>query len=384
MFIERLFVKDVRNLESVDVTNFTSINFFLGANGSGKTALLEALSLVSLGRSFRTRNINTVIRKDQSLASVFAHCSTEAGDKLELGIARDREKNISVSVNGEKSRQLASLSYSLPSLFFDTAEHELIDGPPSKRLAFIDWGVFHVEHAFLSLWRTHKRLIQQRNQLLKSSKHYESLLDLDKKLVTIAYEIESIRYRYLCHWLEAFRSIVEQYHFDLGEKVVFIYQDGFKQINQEITPEISASLADIINEELYCKQVLALLESQYSLDLKKKYSRYHTGKSVLSFKVETSRAEDFYSRGEQKIFSYFLKISQAFHLKMSQSIHPIFLIDDISAELDNYHFQLLIHVLSDLGFQCFITSSDLDIQNTEQLKTKDISMFHVKHGKIYQ
>ena len=63
MHIQRLLLENIRNLEQVSLEDLSTLNFFIGPNGSGKTSLLEGIAIVSQGRSFRNNKIQTVINQ---------------------------------------------------------------------------------------------------------------------------------------------------------------------------------------------------------------------------------------------------------------------------------------------------------------------------------
>ncbi len=377
MFINRLVVKDVRNLTSVDLNGFKKINLLKGRNASGKTAFLEAISLLSVGRSFRTRAISSVVSRDQSLLSIYGECISEQNQVFELGLSRDKEKNFTIRINGETAPSLASLSYCLPTQIFNSDVLLLIEGASSERLTFIDWGVFHVEHSFLSLWRLHKKHLSQRNLLLKQANlKYQDLLSIDEQLAKVGIQIEQLRYQYLHNFLNMFKRVSEENGFSLGEQIKFVYADGWR-ISRKPICENEITTLSLSSEEIIKKQ-----ENSFERDRKKKYTSYHAGKSELIIMLDTCPAKQFLSRGEMKTLCFFLKVAQAIYLNESMHLKPIFLVDDLGAELDQENFNLILRMLLRYGFQSFISVTDnLDMKSLMEDKI-NVQMFHVEHGKI--
>ncbi|MCY4044717.1 MAG: DNA replication and repair protein RecF, partial [Cellvibrionales bacterium] len=369
MRIQRLLIENVRNLTDVSIEDFAQVNLFKGLNASGKTAFLEALSLLSVGRSFRTRNVSQVITHKQDHLSVYADCQMDNMESNQIGILRSRSGQYRIRFNGETVKSLATLSYSLPSLLFAHASLQLLEEPASSRLKFLDWGVFHVEHSFLSLWQTHNKHLEYRNQLLKSRKPSNEFSDINQKLCHTDCEIERLRYKYLSEVIALFKQLSASCNFTLGNALDFYYKDGFNQGKYEI----GTSVMQLENND-----VIAQFASAFERESKRGYSLYHAGKSDIEIHYQSlGLAKHILSKGEMKTVCFFLKMAQAIYLDKTVGIKPILLIDDLGAELDSNYFEVLINLLFEYEFQCFITMTDnLDIARLSE-KNGNIKMFHV-------
>ena len=376
MFLTRLIVRDIRNLSSVELSEFKQVNIFRGKNAAGKTAFLEAIYLLSVGRSFRTRSISSVIARDKTLLSVYGECLSDQNQVSELGLSRDKEKNFTVRINGESSPNLASLSYCLPTLLFNSDVLSLIEGPSTQRLNFIDWGVFHVKHSFLSLWRLHKKHLGQRNNRLKQAVvSYDDISFIDEQLASVSLQIENLRYEYLKGFLDVFFRIASENGFSLARSLKFTYIDGWRLLKQEIDNQ--AICLELSEEAIIEKQKHA-----FERDAKKKFSSFHAGKSELLISFDGQLVKEYLSRGEMKTLCFFLKVAQALYLKEISHVKPVFLVDDLGAELDQTNFDMILNMLIRHGFQSFISITEtIDIDNHIDNAT-NVQMFHVEHGKI--
>lgn len=374
MRIQRLLIENVRNITDLSIEEFAQVNFFKGHNASGKTAFLEALSILSIGRSFRSRNVSHIISHQKDHLSVYADCQMDNMESNQLGILRNRSGHYRIRFNGESVKSLATLSYSLPSLLFAQSSLQLLEEPASSRVKFLDWGVFHVEHTFLSLWQTHNKHLEYRNQLLKSRKSSAELEDINIKLARVDVDIENLRYKYFVEIINIFKSLSEACNFRLGSSLMFAYRDGF---------HVQRAFIDYCDFTINELDIVSKLEDAYSKEIKRGYSLYHAGKSDIEVLVDDmGLAKNILSKGEMKAVCFFLKIAQAIYLDEKVGIKPILLVDDIGAELDSRYFQILIDLLFKYKFQSFITMTDnLDISQVCE-KNGNIKMFHVEHGKI--
>ena len=154
MTIDRLDIQSIRNISSARLEQLGQVNIFHGANGSGKTSVLEAVHMLCLGRSFRSRQMRSVIQDAADEATVFAAVRDEKSARLKkVGVSRSRTQAAQIRIDGEQIRSLASLAELLPVQLLNADSFDLIEGGPALRRQFLDWGVFHVEHCFLQHWQ---------------------------------------------------------------------------------------------------------------------------------------------------------------------------------------------------------------------------------------
>ena len=141
MQLSQVDIQGVRNLKSVSLIPASGINLIYGCNASGKTSLLEAIYLLSHGRSFRTSNIRSVIHSESTKLAVFGKVIQEqTGSCIKLGL----EKGIShtqIRINQQNVTQASRLAAYLPVQIINPEAHRLLEQGPSQRRKFIDWGL---------------------------------------------------------------------------------------------------------------------------------------------------------------------------------------------------------------------------------------------------
>jgi DNA replication and repair protein RecF len=140
-------------------------NLFIGPNASGKTSLLEAAFFLGRGRSFRSRRRDALIRHGQE-AFLLAGRSEVGAVATPLGVRASR-KDTEWRVGGAPADGIADLAEQFPAQVIDPDVHKLLEEGPGRRRRFLDWGVFHVEPAFLENWRRYHQALRQRNAALK-------------------------------------------------------------------------------------------------------------------------------------------------------------------------------------------------------------------------
>ena len=198
MPIRSLSVNKIRNIDAVSFEPSERINIIYGANGSGKTSLLEAVHFLGLTRSFRTNQFRYLVTSSEKESLVFSKIDAVGNGQLKpLGVSRGLEGDVGIRFNGN-SIDLSELATLVPLQLINTDTFELLEGSQGTRRQFIDWGVFHSDAIFIQLWRAFKRVLQQRNSLLKCGKIDPVLRQVwDQEFIQYAEQLTSMRERYI-------------------------------------------------------------------------------------------------------------------------------------------------------------------------------------------
>ena len=166
MKIRTLQVENLRNLANVSLKPHPDFNFVLGENGAGKTSILEALFVLSRGRSFRTTTTQELLGPRSIHFTVFAETEKDNGSIIRLGLERSG-KHWKARKNSHDLARISDLTRSLPLVLMEPNSHLLISGPPEFRRKYLDSGVFHVEQQFVETWNRYFKALKQRNSALK-------------------------------------------------------------------------------------------------------------------------------------------------------------------------------------------------------------------------
>ena len=357
MFLSKLDIVQVRNLEAVQLLCHPQANIIYGANGSGKTSCLESIYLLGRGRSFRHRDLRVVVNNQADELVVSARLTRDSsGSSHQLGIKRTSKGQFEARVDGKSLQSAVQLVSELPLQLIDAHSFMLLEGGPLQRRQFLDWGVFHVEHGYTELWRRFQKTLKQRNQLLRHGRMDEALLRTwTAELTPLCEQITQFRQAYLAELREPINRAVGAFD-GLGE-VSFDYYCGWDD---------SRPL-----DEVY--------EQDKTRDIATKTTNHGAHRADIRIKVDGQPAADHLSRGQIKLLVYALKLAQASHYREKSGESCLFLLDDLPAELDYQHRGQVITYLNELGCQYFITG--VDKQDFEFLLEKmPHKMFHMEHG----
>lgn len=355
MFINKLQVDNLRNLQQVEVGAHPAVNTLHGANGAGKTSILEAIVVLSRGRSFRSHKITQLIGPTKPALSVFAEIEPDgdagqgAAGRVRLGLERSA-RSWQARRNGRDLQQLSELAESLAVVVMEPNSHELISGPPDVRRRYLDWGVFHVEPSYLLAWRRYARALKQRNAALRKGER-TVLGSLEAVLAEAGEEMTRMRQTYSQALTKHLEALIPDLSPDLGH-VSIQYRRGWA----------AEGLADALRE-------------QRERDLERGTTQAGPHRADLAIEVDGHAVRDAVSRGEQKILATALVLAQARRQCETGRI-PVLLLDDLASEFDRRHFDAALAVGKGLGVQMWITGvEEIDPGSPH-------SRFHVEHGTV--
>ena len=195
MAISRIIIEHFRNLTAVDLEFDHGFNFLVGNNGSGKTSLLEAIFYLAHGRSFKSAVANRIISYEQPHFTLHGKIQ-EQQHQWSVGLQKHRQGNTLMKINGEDGNKISDLAHLLPMQLITPEGLTLLNGGPSYRRAFLDWGLFHHHIDFYSAWGNLNRLLKQRNAALSQVRSYQELKIWDVELVRLAQKVSQWRAEY--------------------------------------------------------------------------------------------------------------------------------------------------------------------------------------------
>lgn len=350
--IKKIIIHNLRNIESLTLEPSQKFNLLWGKNGSGKTSFLEAIYILGHGRSFRTYNSKGLITFDQSYLSIFANLEDKSSIRIEKQISNQR----SIYINGENKQSASLLAQAFPQQLINADSYLLLNGGPKFRRHFIDWGLFHTEPAYFSLWKQCYRSIKHRNMALRQSLPSSQLVPWNYEIVKCGEQLDFLRKNYLEKYCKVLNDLlIDCWGFPLNIRYLRGWPDG-------------VCLDDML---------LKYLDG----DQKRGYTRYGPHRADLQLHTDNGLAKEILSRGQQKLLLCAMKLAQGILLNDLTGKTCIYLIDDLAAELDQEKWVIFAKILAKLQAQVFITAVDQALLNVFQ-DYSDNRMFHVKHGVI--
>ena len=351
MNLKSLRVEQFRCIELADLAPDESQNLIIGPNASGKTSLLEAIFFLGRGRSFRARGSRGVARQGAQEFTVAAKV-VDNGRRRQIGVGGGGAGTIA-RIDGEPAASLAELATILPVQVIDPGVHELIEGGPDHRRRFLDWGVFHVEPVFLQAWRRYRRVLRQRNAVLKHDPGEAALRPWDEQLTTAGVQVDAARRAYMASFLPELRDRAEEIaDFELAAE----YRSGWPA---------GKSLAEALAQSL-------------DRDRETGVTQVGPHRGDVVFRRLDRRLASRVSRGQQKLAAAALVIAQTALFCRHAGRRCVLLVDDPAAELDKAGRARLLGAIEGLDCQLFLTA----------LETESVTpngphrLFHVEQGRF--
>lgn len=352
MPLRRLKVEAFRCLDNVELELDGKRSYVFGANGAGKTSLLEAIYFLGRGRSFRTRETRKLVRWGSAQATVYAETRDESQSIGRLGASIGIGAGaVERQLNGRRGVSAGTLASALPVYVLDPGAHELIGGGPRGRRQFLDWGVFHVEHDYLDTWRRYRRALGQRNAGLKEGQPDALLAPWTQVLIEEGTAIDAARRRYL----EQVAPILARLgQLLLGEPIEASYQRGWPQ---------ELELGDALAAASPRERASGITE-------------VGVHRSDLRIRLAARGVRESASRGQQKLVAAALVLSQI-EITATQRT-PTLLVDDPAAELDQERVARILDALFAAPAQVVLTG----LSREQLAPPADYPVFHVEQGNV--
>lgn len=397
MFIKHLSLAHFRNYNSAEVELQTGVNLLVGANGQGKTNIVEAIRYLSTLSSHRVAGYIPMIKQDAAQAVVRAIASHDERDVLlELELNRDNPNK--ARINKSPAQKVRDVLGYVNSVTFAPEDLDIIKRDPSNRRAFIDELVIQVWPRFAGVYADYERVLKQRNTLLKSARQTGakgsalSTLDAwDQSLIAYGSEIIAARVdlieRLRPHLFAAYQSIAIANNepkilikSSLLSATIAHYLDSDANL-ASAEFETEAVEAEFLNtgERQEIEELFRLkLQSVRPKELERGITLVGPHRDDLVLLLGTLPAKGYASHGESWSYALALRLASIELLKReTRSGDPILILDDVFAELDAGRRERLASMVKN-NEQVLITAAVAEDIPKELVAT----VFNVKAGEI--
>ena len=330
-----------RNFENYSLSFSNNCNVFYGKNGSGKTNILEGISLFSKGRGLRKDKLSNIIKKNCEkfiLKSDFKNEEIIYNLISETENVNNRIKKI-FTVNNDKSNDSLQTIYDLTTFLYFLPETErLFQSSPSIRRNLIDQFIFTSQNNYNKLINKYTKLVQERSKVLLNNNNNESWLNqLEKNIAIAALEIYSLREGQI-------KILIENLN---------IYLNNFNlpfKLDAKLTDKFYIS--NFSNEDYQKK-----LKDNRKIDILFGGCNIGPHKSDFIFYVNDDTFVSQLSTGQQKTIILLMYLSQSKYLFEVKGKKPILLLDEVCSHLDEVNRNILLTLVESFNFQIFMTGT---------------------------
>ena len=336
MFLNRLILRDFKNIAAADTSFSPKVNCIYGSNGAGKTNLLDAIYYLSMTKSYFSSSDQYVYAYGSEEATLCGFYQMDGGteEKISAAVRRGGEK---IFRRGAKTYARFSEHIGLlPVVMVSPLDATLVNDAGEERRKYLNFILSQIDREYLRHIQAYNQLLLQRNKLLKSDIVVPLLLDtLSERMAPHAAYVYNAR-KNLC---EQLRPMIQDFYSRLsqGKEIVDL--------------SYRSDLDDASLEELFAREA----EKERVL----RYTTAGVQRDDLLFRLDGHPLRRIGSQGQQKSFLLAMKLAQFRFVKQIYGQTPILLLDDVFDKLDMQRVEDLLTLVSTLDFgQIFLTDSN--------------------------
>ncbi len=356
MKITKLTADRFRNLREVVIEPAADMNVLYGDNAHGKTNLLEAIWMMTGGKSFRGSKDHELVafeEKEAVISSTF-----EAGNRSQqMTMTIDKRRH--ATLNGLTLPTVKKLTGHFCAVIFSPDHLSLIKEGPEGRRRFADAACCQLRPLFMPVLADYTRVLAQRNNLLRAVKNGEQRYDeflMDTFDERLAQSGEKVR-RFRREYIEKLAPFAQSIYDGLS--------NGREQMTLRFEPK-----------EQTAEELTALFKERRQTDMKMGFTTSGPHRDDFDIRIGDISARLYASQGQQRSAVLSLKLAEASLLSSGYNEKPIILLDDVMSELDSMRQEYIFNHID--GFQVFITCCD----PAAVTRLKDGNVYHIENGRV--
>ncbi|MGZ3710246.1 MAG: DNA replication/repair protein RecF [Bdellovibrionota bacterium] len=361
MSLSSLKLHSFRNYRELELELHSGITVFTGRNGIGKTTILEAISILGSGRSFRNgKNLDFIRRGDETALISGKIEANGLTNDIKVMIYPQGKK---IFVDEKMAKSTSIVQNLLPTIVFSPADHRIIEGDSSDRKSFLNRAAANVDWEYADELNQYSKTLLQRNRVLKDassaswpiSRVIEMLDPWNEQLIQLGARLIARRHFYLSELLP---KISEEYtHISHTNDVFALTYEPFGQEGLEI----GETESEILN------QFQEMLKDSLRRDLASGSTQIGPHKDEIVLTLNGNKVKFYGSQGEKRTCALALRLGELALFRNKLQKLPVLLFDDVSSELDRNRRQSLVELLRKENTQVFITATELPSSLMEDL-----------------
>lgn len=363
MRLERLKLRNYRNIRELELFPDPGINVIYGDNAQGKTNLIEAIYLFTGQKSFRPCKESDLVQLGEKSALLEADFYS-GGRSQQATLAMGNKKTATLNELPVTPTELTGRFFAV---VFSPAELSLVQDGPSVRRGFLDAAISQVMPRYLKTLASMNRALFQRNSLLTDLRRYPELADTldswDRSFAKLSFSVILARRRYISR---------------LSPHVSQVY-GGIASGKESLTAAYQSSFGvdwDGLNTQQCEEAILDLLQQSRGEDIKNGFTTLGPQRDDLELFIDGAAARSFGSQGQQRSCALALKLAECTLIQEICGEEPIVLLDDVFSELDKSRRDFFVQGIEQ--GQIFITSCERTGLRGFSVGKK----FHIKNGAV--
>lgn len=377
MKIKKLNILNLRNHKFTELEFSNSLNIFYGLNGSGKTTILEAISIASFSKSFLPTQDSALINYNEKQYSISVKAINDYGIPYIISIKYDKINKKEINSNAGDKITPKDIIGEIPCIILSPDYKKITFGTPADRRDFLDKLLSQSSKKYLEDLMTYRKSLRQRNTQLQKTKIHQ---DFDENLFNSWTEIliqtgaAIIKKR-----IDFINDFIPYF-----EKLYSFVSDEKEKVTLEYLPHGIPKIKPL--HELSEKDIQTYLHN-FSLEIlpdekRRGLTLFGPQRDELKIKINGGLAKDSASQGQHKTLLICIKFAEFEYLKNMKNETPLALLDDIFSELDKKRTDKVLALLEKNSAQTFITVTDFELLKPLIPDTINYKIFQLSDGVI--
>lgn len=375
MKIESIIFSNIRNHNTTELHFSKHINVFFGLNGTGKTSILEAISIAALSKSFINTPENSIINFEEDSLYSKVKSIRDRDTEFTIEVKKERGARKKISSSFMETMRPKDLIGNIPIIILSPDYKEITAGSPENRRRFINTTISQISNNYLNDLYSYNRILKQRNNLLSKMKTDRTIDSKEleiwtNKLIEFGTKLILRRAKFISDFEPYYIKNYDRIS-DKKEKVEIKYTPyGFDDINYKI-----------LNEDIILNRLIDLKDTKKVGELKRFTTLFGPQKDEIELKINGFSVKETASQGQHKSVLIGLKLAEFDYMKEVLNETPIVLLDDIFSELDAKRTELVIKTVLNNLAQAFITVTEDEKIKKIIAPSDNCYYFNISDGK---
>jgi DNA replication and repair protein RecF len=352
MVLEQLTLRHFRNYRETRVTFAPAGGYITGANGSGKTNLLEAIYFLANQTSFRTTSREELQgwHATQCMVGAIVH-DREHHQQSELAIHLS-QGNRHLWLNGKATRDVRRFSAHFAAVAFHPGTLNIIKGSPAGRRYLIDRGIASLSPPFIQMSQDFQRALKQRNALLRSPTDAATATVWTERFIDAALPLMRARQEHITLLNDTLVTLVHNLGVDV-DAVTLEYRPAV--LAKYALPEREALLGAGASDTRLREHCFAEAHRLQRAEEAMRQTLFGPQRDDVAICYRGRESRNYASQGQQRLVAFLLVAALAMAIQHQCGHRPVVLLDDVVSELDERNRQVIFHFLQTQAFQVFVT-----------------------------
>ena len=344
MRLNKLCLRDFRNYEDLQIEFDAGVNLIVGDNAQGKTNLLEAISYLGSGKSFRAQKTGEMVRFSADFADLNGDIFSQERQQSLRWVLFAANKPRQIYRNGVKKKTAGDILGVLPTVLFCPEDLMILKSGSTQRRRFADHGLCQLRPNYDAALAEYNRILEQKSRILKDHFDNPALLEILPEYNARLCQVGALLISYRARFFDSLGAAAAKYHsqFSGGSEAFSLEYKTVSTVSDPFAP-IGALQEDLQRH----------LQSHYRAELESGQCLTGPHKDDFSVSLSGIDLKAYGSQGQTRTAAISLKLAQRELMAREFGEEPVLLLDDVLSELDPGRQDFVLNQI--VSGQVFIT-----------------------------